>query len=71
MPSHDYPEHARSADDHHYHHVVFGPGPQVGQRTAACGKVARFYPRIGVRMDDEYCGVCLEAAAAAEEETEE
>jgi hypothetical protein len=63
----DYPEQARSADDHRYHRVVFGPGPKVGERTATCGKVARFYPRIGVQMDDEYCRVCLEAAAAEEE----
>lgn len=40
MP-HDYSEHARSADDHRYHHVVFGPGPKVGDRMALCGKVAR------------------------------
>lgn len=64
--SRNYPEHARTADDTRYHYVVFGPGPQVGERTAFCGKVARFYPRIGVRMNDDYCGECLQAAAQRE-----
>lgn len=63
MSYHDYPVAARTADEDRYHQVVFGPGPQVGERTAFCGKVARFYPRIGVRMNDEYCGECLHADA--------
>lgn len=53
---------ARPKDEEVYHSVAFRPGPNVHEETAACGMVARFYPRIGVRMADEYCGECLLAS---------
>ncbi len=48
-----------------YHWVTFGPGPTTRQEvTAVCGKTGRFWPRIGVRMDDDYCPSCIETCAA-------
>jgi hypothetical protein len=57
-------EWARSRDDPRYHDVTFGPGPNTHELTAACGKVARFWPRVGIRMNDEHCGECLRLADA-------
>jgi hypothetical protein len=65
-------EWARSRDDARYHNVTFGSGPNVHEIQAACGKVARFWPRVGIRMNDEHCGECVcladTAAPAAESE---
>ena len=47
-----------------YHWVTFGPGPTTRQEVmAACGKTARFWPRIGIRMDDDYCEDCVTVCA--------
>ena len=35
-----------------YHQVAFPSGPKIHEETAACGLRARFWPRIGVRMED-------------------
>ena len=50
---------ARGKEEPEYHLVTFQPGPNVHVAEAACGLVARFWPRIGVRMDDPYCETCV------------
>lgn len=57
---------ARSADDHVYHEVTFGWGPNIQELTATCGKTTRFWPKIGVRMDDVHCRECSQSVAARE-----
>ena len=49
--------------DHLYHWVTFPPGPPREPQTASCGLVARFWPRIGLRMEDRHCEPCLDACA--------
>ena len=56
---------ARGKDAPDYHLVIFRPGPKVHQEEAACGLTARWWPRIGVRMDDHYCVACLRTAEDA------
>lgn len=59
-----YPVTHPSIDPTH-HWVTFGPGPTTRREvTAACGQTARFWPRIGIRMDDRYCQACAEMCAA-------
>jgi hypothetical protein len=54
-------EWAIARDGPEYHSVTFRrSGPNIHEETARCGKVARFWPRIGVRMDDRYCAACVE-----------
>jgi hypothetical protein len=55
----DRTEWAHAKDDQLYHSVTFGPGPNIHEAPAACGKVARFWPRIGIRMEDRQCEACL------------
>jgi hypothetical protein len=50
-----------------YHWVTFRPGPKIHEETAACGLVARFWPRIGICMDDRQCGACLTERVRLEE----
>lgn len=45
-----------------YHWVTFTRQPNTDAVTAACGLTTRFWPRVGIRMDDNYCEPCLEAA---------
>lgn len=57
-------EWARAKETPEYHSVSFRPGPNVHEETARCGLVARFWPRIGVRMDDPYCSACTQIVVA-------
>jgi len=47
-----------------YHWVTFGPGPTLRhEATAACGLTARFWPKVGIRINDCHCHDCLAACA--------
>lgn len=49
-----------------YHWVTFEPGPTPRQEvTAACGLTGRFYPKLGIRVNDDHCQSCLAACADA------
>jgi hypothetical protein len=56
--------HARHEGDF-YHWVTFRPGPNIHEEASACGIVARFWPRIGIRMTDRHCERCQELHDAA------
>lgn len=58
-------EWATARGDREIHSVTFRPGPNVHEETAACGKVDRFWPRIGVYMGDRYCEACWKIASGA------
>jgi hypothetical protein len=51
---------AKQRDEPEYHLVEFHTSPNIHEETAACGKTARFYPRIGIRIGDSYCSACGE-----------
>jgi hypothetical protein len=62
-------EWARAKDTPEYHSVTFDhDGPNIHEETARCGLVARFWPRIGIRMNDPYCQECTRIVVAEEEE---
>lgn len=56
-------EWANTRDDPEYHSVTFRPGPNIHEETSACGKVARFRPRVGIRMTDPHCLECFHITA--------
>jgi hypothetical protein len=60
-------EWARPREVEVYHSVTFQPGPNIHEAPAACGLVAHFWPRIGVRMNDTYCRDCWQIVVAADE----
>jgi hypothetical protein len=62
-------EWARPKAEEVYHSVRFRPGPNIHEETARCGLVARFWPRIGVRMNDTYCEACREIVAGEDDST--
>jgi hypothetical protein len=62
-------EWARAKDAPEYHSVTFvHAGPNIHEETARCGMVGRFWPRIGVRMNDSYCEECVRIVAAESDE---
>ena len=58
-------EWATPRDGGTYHSVTFRPGPNVHEETAACGLVARFWPRVGIRINDRHCEECMQCEIAA------
>jgi hypothetical protein len=57
---------ATARDSPEYHRVTFSPGPNISEEAAACGKVARFWPRVGVQVDASYCPECWHVASEKE-----
>lgn len=49
------------------HYVTWDkPGPKIYPVRATCGLTARFWARIGIRMNDPYCPECVEITYAEE-----